>query len=483
MRPLTLFTALALPLSILMANPLNAQDKLDRTQRPGPLGTPKIQLPKIQKAKLANGLDVWLVEKHELPVVALNLVIQAGSDHDPIQKPGIASMTADLIDEGTKHRDALKIADELDFIGASLAVRSEVDGSSITLHAITKRLNEALNVFADVVVNPTFPQTELERIRKQRETSLLQQKDRPPAIATNVFRHVLYGSSHPYGNDASGTESSLKEMTRDDLVNFYNEYYRPNNSTLIVVGDVTLTDITNRLEKLLAAWTPATVPVLSLPPVPAAEKCKLYLVDKPGAAQSEIRIGYPAAARNTPDFFAINLMNRILGGQYTSRINLNLRERHGFTYGARSGFTFNKEAGPFVASAGVATAKTDSSLREFKYEIDRMCQDGVTSEELAFVKEGFAGNFALTFETASQIAGALQNIILYNLPEDYYNHYLENIENVSIDEVQKAAKKYLDSSRMAFVVVGDLKTIREGSEKLGLGETVVCDADGNRITQ
>ena len=483
MNRATSFVPLALSISILMTNPLNAQDRIDRTERPGPSGTPRIQLPKIQKAKLANRLDVWLVEKHELPVVALNLVIQAGSDHDPIRKPGIASMTADVIDEGTKTRDALKIADELDFIGASLAVRSDVDGSSVTLHTITKRLNEALDVFADVLVNPTFPQAEFDRIRKQRETSLLQQKDRPPAIASNVFRHVLYGPNHPYGNDASGTEQSLKEMTREDLLDFYNTYYRPNNSVLIVVGDVTLSDITARLEKLLAGWTSAPAPDLTLPPIPPIQKRALYLVDKPGAAQSEIRIGYPAAARNTPDFFAINLMNRILGGQYTSRINLNLRERHGFTYGARSGFTFNKEPGPFVASAGVATAKTDSSLQEFKYEIDRMYQDGVTADELAFVKKGFAGNFALTFETASQIAGALQNIVLYNLPENYYDQFLQNIDNVTMDEVQKTARRYLDSSRMAFVVVGDVKTIREGSEKLGLGETVVCDADGNPVGQ
>ncbi len=483
MKPLTFLTTLALPMTMLATISLNAQENLDRTKRPEPLGTPGVQLPKIQKAKLANGLEVWLVEKHELPVVALNLVIQAGSDHDPIQKPGIASMTADVLDEGTRNRDALKIADELDFIGASLAVRSDVDGSFITLHSITKRLKEALDVFSDVVVNPMFPQAEFERLKKQRQTALLQQKDRPPVIATNAFRHILYGSNHPYGNDASGTETSLKEMTREDLVDFYNAYYRPNNATLIVVGDATLGDITTRLESLLAGWKSAPVPALTLPPIPNVEKRKLYIVDKPGAAQSEIRIGYPAAARNTPDFFPINLMNRILGGQYTSRINLNLRERHGFTYGARSGFTFNKDSGPFVASAGVATAKTDSSLQEFKNEIDRMHSGGVTADELAFVKKGFAGSFALTFETASQIAGALQNIVLYNLPENYYETFLQNIDNVTLDEVQQTARKYLDSSTMAFVVVGDLKAIRKSSEQLGLGETVLCDAEGNRITR
>ncbi len=455
----------------------------DRTQRPGPLGTPRVQLPTIQKAKLANGLNVWLVEQHELPIVAFNLVIQAGSDHDPISRPGIASMTADVIDEGTTSRDALKIADELEFIGASLGARSDADGSYLTLNTITKRLEEGLAVYADVLANPTFPQKEFERLRKQRQTALLQQKDRPTAIAGIAFSRITYGQNHPYGNDASGTEASLTGMTRDDLLNFYSTYYRPNNATMIVVGDVTLADITKRLEKLLGGWKSAPIPTVTLPSTPTVDKRRLYLIDKPGAAQSEVRIGSPAAARSTPDFFPISLMNRILGGQFSSRLNLNLREKHGFTYGARSGFSFNKQPGPFVASAGVTTAKTDSSLREFRYEIDRMYEEGASADEIAFVKKGFAGNFALNFETPAQIAGAMQNIVLYNLPENYYETYLQNIDKVSVDDVKKVAKKYLDSSRMAFVVVGDVKVIREGSEKLGLGETILCDAEGNRITQ
>jgi zinc protease len=460
-----------------------AQGDLDRTNPPQPLKTPNVQLPKIQKAKLANGLSVWLVEQHELPIVAFNLVIQAGSDHDPISRPGIASMTADVLDEGTGTRDALKIADELEFIGANLGVRSDADGSYLTLNTITKRLDEALTVYADVLVNPVFPQKEFDRLRKQRQTSLLQQKDRPPAIASIAFNHIVYGSNHPYGNDASGSEKSLNEMTRDDLVQFYTSYYRPNNATMIIVGDVTLGDITKRLEKLLDKWESAPVPTMDLPPVPTVDKRRLYLIDKPGAAQSEIRIGYPAAARNTPDFFPLSLMNRALGGQFSSRLNLNLREKHGFTYGARSGFSFNKHPGPFVASAGVTTAKTDSSLQEFAFEIDRMHSEGIAADELSFVKKGFAGNFALNFETPGQIAGAMQNIVLHNLPENYYETFLQNIDKVTIEDIRRVAQKYLDSSRMAFVVVGDVKVVREGSEKLGLGETVLCDVEGNRSTQ
>jgi zinc protease len=458
-----------------------SQGTLDRTTRPAPLPTPKVQLPHMQKARLSNGLTIRLVEHHELPTIAFNLVLNAGADHDPADKPGIASMTADVLDEGTATRDALQIADELDFIGASLGTRSDLEGAFLTLNTITKHLNKALAVYADVIVRPTFPAKDFERLRKQRQTALMQQKDRPPAIASLAFSHIIYGEGHPYGRDAAGTEKSLAAMTRDDLVNFYTTYYRPNNATLIIVGDITLGEITERLERLFAEWKPGSIPAMAVARVPSKIERKLYLIDKPGAAQSEIRIGFPAVARNTPDFFAINLMNRDLGGQFSSRLNLNLREKHGFTYGARSSFSFNKQPGPFVASAGVVTAKTDSSLQEFKYEIDKMGAEGMTADQLTFVKKGFLGGFAMTFETPAQIAGALQNIVMYNLPDDYYATYLQNIDKVTLDDINKAAKKYLNTAHMAFVVVGDLKTIREGSEKLGLGETVLCDVEGNPL--
>jgi zinc protease len=468
---------------VIMINKTSAQDQLDRTKRPVPQKVPKVDLPDIQKAKLGNGLNIWLVEHHELPIVAFNLVIQAGSDHDPVNKPGIAAMTADVVDEGTKTRDALQISSELQYIGANLNIQSNVDGSFMTLNTLTKHLDKALDIYTDVLINPIFPQKEFDRLKKQRLTSLLQQKDQPVAIASLAFQHILYGSQHPYGANATGTEASLNAMTPADLVQFYSSYYRPNNATLIVVGDVKLKEITQRLEKAFENWKPATIPAVTLPPVPAVDQRRVYLIDKPGAAQSEIRIGYPAAARNTPDFFPVTLVNRALGGQFTSRLNLNLREKHGFTYGARSGFSFNKQPGPFTASAGVTTAKTDSSVREFMYEIDKMHKEGITPDELAFVKKGLTGSFALAFETPAQIAGALQNVILYNLLENYYETYLQNIDKVSLDDVRQASKKYLDSSKMAVVVVGDLKIVREGVEKLGVGETVLCDFDGKRITQ
>ncbi len=454
---------------------------IDRTIRPKAQGIPKVDLPDIQKTTLKNGLKVWLVEAHELPLVAFNLVLQTGSDTDPIAKSGLATMAADVLDEGTKTRTSLQIAEELNFIGANLGVNAFTDGSFVTLNTLTKHLDKALAVYADVIVNPTFPQKDFDRLKQQRLTGLLQQKDRAATIASLSFNKIIYGNDHPYGMNASGNEISIKDMTREDLVKFYETYYRPNNATLLIVGDVKMKDIAPGLEKLFADWKADKAPTTQLPSTPTIEKRRLYLIDKPGAPQSEIRIGYPAAARSTPDFFAINLMNRILGGQFASRLNMNLREKHGFTYGARSAFSFNKQPGPFVASAGVTTSKTDSSVREFFYEIDRTYKDGVTSEELEFVKKGLAGNFALTFETPGQIAGAMQNIVLYNLPDNYYETYLQNVAKVTLDDVQKASKKYLDSSKMAVAIVGDLKVIREGLEKMKIGETVICDVNGNKI--
>jgi len=453
----------------------------DRSSVPKGKAVPVVEVPKIQKTTLQNGLSVWLVEHHELPLVAMNLVIQAGSDHDPINQPGLASMTADVLDEGTKTRDAIRISDEIEGIGANLRVSSRTDGSFVTLNSLTKHLDRALGVFADVIVNPVFPQAEFDRLKNQRQTSLVQQKDQPRSIANNAYANILYTADHPYGNNSSGTPESIGSMTREDLVKFYMTNYRPNNATLVVVGDVSLGKIAEKLEEAFAGWIGAEVPAHSIPQPGAIMARHVYLIDKPGAAQSEVRIGYPALARSTPDFFPVYVMNRMLGGQFTSRINLNLREKHGFTYGARSSFNFLKGVGPFTASSGIVTDKTDSALVQFFVEIDLMREKGMTPDELSYVKKGLIGNFALNFETPRQLAGMMQNIILYGLPDNYYSTYLQNIESVTTDDVLRVSKKYLDTSKMAVVVVGDLATIRPGIEATAIGDIIISDTDGNPV--
>lgn len=475
---LVFLTACAVILAL--TNMLMAQD-IDRTIRPVGKPAPKVALPAIQKAELQNGLNVWLVEHHELPTVALNLVIQAGADHDPLTMPGLASLTADMIDEATKTKDALQISEAIESIGANFGTSSSFDGSFMTLNTLTKHIDKALAVFADVLLNPTFPQKDFERIRKQRLGQLLQQKDQPVTIANNAYSLILYGSDHPYGNNPSGSEASLKGMTTEDLKRFYSAYYRPNNATLIIVGDLTMKEIIGKLNTNLADWKKGDIASFTIPAPRVIDSMRVYLVDKPGAPQSEVRIGYPALARNTPDYFPVLLMNRLLGGQFTSRINLNLREKHGYTYGARSGFSFQKGAGPFTASGGIVTEKTDSSLIEFLYEINLMKKKGMSASELEFVKKGLVGGFALGFETPAQIAGSLQNIVLYGLPENYFNNYLQNIESVTLADIQRVSSRYLDTGKMDVVVVGDLSKIKDGVTKLNLGPVILADVDGKPI--
>jgi predicted Zn-dependent peptidase len=472
---------LALLFTGIVAGSVTAREDLDRTKRPEGKPAPQIHLPEIQKTALDNGLKVWLVEQHELPTVALSLVIQAGADHDPAAQPGIASMTADLLDEGTKTRSTLQISEEIDAIGASFGTSAGTDGSFMTLSSLTKHLDKALAVFTDVLANPVFPEKEFQRIQKQRLTALIQQRDQPPAIANNAFSFVLYGANHPYGHNPAGTEESVKGMTTKDLETFYSTYYRPNNATLIVVGDITLKEIVPKLNAALSGWTSAPVADVPVPAPPAPGPMKVYLVDKPGAPQSEVRIGYPALARSTPDYFPVAVMNRMLGGQFTSRVNLNLREKHGFTYGAFTSFRFQKGVGPFVAQGGIVSDKTDSSLTEFLREINLMKEKGMSAEELAYAKKGMIGNFALAFETPAQIAGALQNVVLYGLPEDYYTNYLLNIDGVKLADVQRVAGQYLDASHMAVVVVGDMAKIKESITALKLGEVVTCGLDGKPL--
>jgi zinc protease len=479
MKRIMSFASLVLVAALSLQLCAFAQTGLDRTQRPSLGPTPTVRLPKIQRAELPNGFHVWLVENHKLPLIACNLVVYAGSDREATTTPGLASFTAAMLQEGTAKRTSLQIADEIEGLGANMRVVAMSDYASASLDCLTKHLDAALDVYADVLTHAQFPETEFARVKNDRLTSILQQKDRAPAIANNAFAHLLYGAQHPYGNDLSGTEQSVTALMRDDCVKFYHTYYRPNNATLIVYGDITLNALTEKLTIKFGGWQSADVPPVASFPVPGPMTRKVYLVDKPGAPQSEVRIGYPALDRATPDFFAANLMNTALGGQFTSRLNSNIRERRGFSYGVRSGFQYLRLPGPFVASGGIHTAKTDSALHEFLYELDLMHEKGPSAEELEGAKNLIKGAFATSFEMPQQIAAALVNLVVYKLPDDYFQNYLKNIDAVTLADVQRVAKQYLDTSKMAIVIVGDLKLIKPGIEAMNVAPVVTADVNGN----
>jgi len=469
--------------AMLMISAAGGAEKLDRNQKPAPGPTPPVATPRIERATLTNGLSVWLVQRHELPVVNATLQIRAGSSQDGAQ-PGIATMVAALLDEGTAKRSSLDFAKALDMLGANLSASAGSEQTSISLETLSKNLDPALGLMGEMVVQPAFKAEELERERKARLQGLKQQKDVATLVADRVFAQVVYGESHPYGHSSAGTLASIQALTRDDIASYYDRFYRPNNAVLIVVGDATLQQLTPKLETAFAGWTSKPVPAeaAAVPERPADKPMAVYLVDKPNAAQSEIRIGQPSAARTDPDYYALQVAMTALGGQFTSRINLNLREKHGFTYGARGNITYRRGAGPFIASGGVFTAKTDSSLTEFMNELkDIRGPRPLTAAETEAARNSIVRGYPRRFETPGGTIDALGDLALYNLPDTEISNYVTQVGNVKPEDITRVTAKSLSPDKMTVVVVGDLSKIRAGIEALNLGPITVLDAEGKPV--
>lgn len=444
----------------------------DRSKPPELGPPPELRVPPIQHLKLSNGLPVVLVEKKQVPLVDIVLQINAGSGMDPADKTGLASLTLAMLDEGAGARSAMQIADEIDYLGASLGTGAGYHTSSISLHVPTARLDAALAVMADVALRPTFPADELERQRKQRLTALAQAHDNPQTIAAVLLNRVLYGEQHPYGRQSGGVEASLRKFTVQDCRDFHAQHFLSNNAALIVAGEVTAQTILPKLESAFGTWQAGAVPSVRWPEAKQVKARPIYLVDKPGAAQSVIRIGRLATTRLTPDYYALVVLNTILGGSFTSRLNYNLRETHGYAYGASSSFAFRPQPGPFIASASVQTDVTDRALTEFIKELHGILGE-ISDEELARAKNYEALGYPGNFQTTGQFAGALSELVIYGLPDAYLNDYVKNILAVTKEQVQAAAKKYIDPNKVAIVIVGDRVKIEAGVRALQLGEVKV----------
>ena len=433
----------------------------------------------MQKAKLNNGLQIILVEHHELPVVQMQMVLNCGLLQENIS--GVANLTANMLDEGTTKRTALEIADDISFLGSNININSSNDASFATVLTIKENLESTFEIFSDIILHPTFPEKEWDRIKKQQLASLQQQKDMPAFVASNIFSKTLFGDEHPYGRNSSGTIESVNKITIDDLKNYYKENYLPNQSTLIIVGDVKIEEVQKLVNKYLGKWENGIAKSFTISQTPTIESTKIILIDKPQAAQSEIRVGHIGVARNNEDFFALTLLNTILGGQFTSRINMNLRESKGYTYGARSGFAMNKYPGAFTISAPVKSSVTDSSLIEIMKEFNLIISENVTEKELQLAKNSIIRSLPQGFETPSQIASQISNLVVNNLPDDYYNTLVEKYSAISMEEILRVGKKYLSPNKSAIVIVGDLPLIKESIAKLNFGNIIVADSDGNKI--
>ncbi|MBX9573777.1 MAG: insulinase family protein [Candidatus Obscuribacterales bacterium] len=442
---------------------------------------PKLELPVPVSFKLDNGLTVYLVERHLLPIVAANLVVLNGSDANPVDKPGLSSFTSDMMDEGTTTRPTLQIADDLNQIGAHVRAGSSSDSAYVAMNTLTKTLDNAMEIFSDVALHPSFEQKEIDRIRNQRITGLKQEKDDPNTVSRRVMYKVLYGPNHPYGFDEAGTIDSNKNISRENMQKFFQEGYAPQNSALIFAGDLTLDQAKALAQKYFGSWK-GTAPKRPDLTVKSSPKRAIYLVNKDGAPQTFVRLAGIGLERSNPDYVPAQISNNALGGMFSSRLNMDLREKHGYTYGAFSRFTFRREPGPFTCAAAIRTNVTAPAVKEFISQIESMQTSPVTPEELKMAKDNLSLSIPGNFESTPELASTTGELFIYGLPKDYFHSLPGKIDAVTGADVERVAKKYMKSPEMVIITVGDKEKIKGELEKLNLGPVEELDVEANPVS-
>jgi predicted Zn-dependent peptidase len=447
---------------------------VDRTQLPALGPDPVLTFAPIAKSRLASGMNVWTIEHRDVPIVVLVLLLPVGAASDPDDRPGVAAITGDMLDEGCGPLTALEVHDALARIGAQFETEVGSDASVLSMSVLTRNMERGLELLAQMVREPRFEQKEFDRVRELRLNRLLQLRDLAPAVADRAFTQLLY-RNHPYGHLAIGTEGALRGMTVREVGSFYRRAYRPERMTLIAVGDATHEQLRQAVKQAFNEWNPPAEQGPPLvdgaavePPRPSVER--IAVVHRAGAAQSELRIGQIAAERRTDDYHALLVLNMVLGGQFVSRVNMNLREEKGYTYGARTAFDFRRGPGPFVLQVSVQTDVTADALREALAELAAIRSDRpVTEAELMTARAALTRGYPRNFETADQIARGAAQLALYDLPDDYFSQFGPRIAAVDVAAATRVAQKYLDPARMLTVVVGDRDRITAPLASLNLG--------------
>ena len=450
------------------------------TQPPTLSAPTPLKLPTMVERTLPNGLRLVIVEQHELPVVDAQLVIRTGSEADPVTKAGLATLTANLLDEGAGARDAIGLAEEIGYLAIRLGTFSGLENSTVALHSTRATLDSAMKLMADVVLRPTFPEKEFTRLKSERLTSLLQEQDRGPAMADRAFAALVFGEAHPYGRSTSGARETVEQIGLDDVQQFWRTHYRPNNATLVLVGDLTVAEAQALATTAFGGWERATLPAITYAKAQSPGGTAIHIIDKPKAAQSSFRIGTIGVPRSTADYYPLMVMNTALGGSFTSRLNNTLREVKGYTYGAGSSFSMRREAGPFAARAEVVSAKTDSALIEFMNELKGMKQP-LPPEELAKVKRYLRLGYADGFESTSDIAAQVANLVPTGLPLSTLGAFDAGIAKVTAADVQRVATRYLDPTKLQIIIAGDRASIEPALKATKIAPVDVRDMRGRPV--
>jgi zinc protease len=459
---------------------------VDRTRLPEPGAPPAVRFPSLQRAELSNGLKLIVAERHAVPIVRFILLLDAGYAADTLGVPGTADLAMDMLDEGTDNRTALEISDQLAMLGARIGSGSSLDMSSVSMSTLREHLDASLDIYADVILNPSFPEQELARRKKQAIAGIQQEKTRPYAMALRVLPGLLYGEDHAYGIPftGSGTEEDVAQLSRDDLVAFHDTWFRPNDGTLIVVGDTTLDEIKPKLERLFSGWKKGDVPAKNLATVPEGTASAVYLIDRPGSEQSMILAGHLVPPKSNPNEIAIEAMNEVLGGSFNARINMNLREDKGWSYGARTFVVDARGQRPFIVYAPVQTDKTREAMIEVGNELEGIIGERPpTEDEVGRAKDMSTLALPGRWETAAAVSSSISEIVRFALPDDFWDRYPEQVRAIDRATVAGVAKEVIHPTRVTWVIIGDRDKIEQGIRDLKIGELRFLDADGNPVEQ
>lgn len=442
---------------------------VDRSLPPASGPIRHFDFPPVERRALSNGLDLRVAQLPRLPVASVSLFIRSGEASLAADRAGLAVFAADALDAGTKQRSGAELAEAFERIGARYGASGGWEGTRLELYCLADRLPEALALLAETVREPSFPADEVGRVKEQHLAELRQRLMDPGSLADDVALSRYYAESVPYARPLDGTVGSVGPLTADDLRSHVGETYKPEGGGLIVVGDVDGREIQALAEEHLGSWSGRPNVAQDFEAVPQAAERRVLVVDRPGSVQSEIRLGHVGAARSIPDYFALSIANMVLGGTFTSRLNLNLRERHGFTYGVRSRFSYRSRPGPFEISTAVGTDVTADAVREIVAELDGLAGEGATDDEVAAARDFAAGIFGLQLETTSQIAARLAQLVVFSLPDGYFHQYRDRMRSVTTTEVAEAARHHMRPAEAQIVVVGDADRIAGPLAELDLG--------------